>query len=51
MKWNCSIYPDKGILKAAASYEREELSEQYFLLNRDFVIHEIRCDGTKVVPG
>ena len=50
MKWNCSIYPDKGILKAAASYDREELSEQHFLLNRDFVIHEIRCDGTKVVP-
>lgn len=50
MKWDCSIYPDKGILKAVAYYDREELSEQHFLLNRDFVIQEIRCDGIKVVP-
>jgi len=47
MKIDFNVKPYQGCMDVKIVYEREEINQEYFYLNRDFVITHCLTDGTK----
>jgi len=45
-----NVFPNKNLIEVSATYITNEIQTPYFLINRDFVINKLICDGIEVSP-